>query len=316
MDVAPPAAVTAEAPALSGHQWTIASDGHEATVVEVGGGLRTYRHDGIDLIDAYGPDEVCPGSAGQVLAPWPNRIRDGEYTFDGVEYELAITEPERNTALHGLVNWSRWHAVDVTPSSVTVECALVPVPGYPWPLVLRTTWSVGPAGLTAAHEAANVGTVKAPFGLAVHPYLIIPGQRVEDLVLEIPGQTRLLVDGRQLPIGAAKVAGTDYDFTGGRRIGAAVLDLAFGDPVRDEAGHSFVRLLAPDGSGVACWADGSFNWWQVFTGDTLDPPRTRRSVAVEPMTCPADAFRTGRDLMLLAPGQTWRASWGIGPVAG
>ncbi len=62
--------------AASGTQWTIAADGHEAVLVEVGGGLREYRVDGTDLVDGYAADEVCPACAGQVLAPWPNRIRD------------------------------------------------------------------------------------------------------------------------------------------------------------------------------------------------------------------------------------------------
>jgi aldose 1-epimerase len=310
------ASSTVVRPALSGQQWTIAANGHEAVVVEVGGGLREYRCDGVDLVDSYTTDEVCPGSAGHVLTPWPNRIRDGKYTFEGTQYELAITEPKRNTAIHGLVNWVRWHAVEVGPAAVTLECALVPVPGYPWPLLLRTTWAVGPGGLRATHEATNLAGTPAPFGLAAHPYLLVAGARVDDLVLELPGTTRLLVDGRQLPIGAAKVAGTDYDYTDGRRIGSAVLDLAFGDVLRDDSGCSTVRLRGPAGAGVACWADESFGWWQVFTGDSLDPPRHRRSVAVEPMTCPADAFRSGRDLLVLEPGQTWRGAWGLAPLAG
>ena len=71
------------APPPSGAQWTIAADGHEATIVEVGGGLRDYRAGGTEVLYGFAEDEICPGSAGQILAPWPNRIRDGQYTFDG-----------------------------------------------------------------------------------------------------------------------------------------------------------------------------------------------------------------------------------------
>lgn len=307
--------VESDARPPSGAQWTIAADGHEAVVVEVGGGLRGYRSAGVDHLDGYAPDELSIGSAGQVLAPWPNRIRDGRYTFDGVDYQLPINEPGRHNALHGLANWTSWRLVGQAPGEVTVEHQVPATPGYPWPLLLRTRWQVGSGGLRATHEATNLGTRDAPFGLATHPYLRLPGVAVDDLLLRIPGRTRLLVDGRLLPIGAALVAGGEYDYTEPRRIGAAVFDTAFGELERDADGGSAVTLAAPDGSrSLTVWADRAFGWWQVFTGDTLAGERRRRSVAVEPMTCPPDAFRSGRDLVVLAPGQTFTASWGIRPA--
>lgn len=294
----------------SGTQWTIRDGDHEAVVVEVGGGLRAYHHTGREVLDGYPVDEVCPASAGSVLAPWPNRIRDGRYTLDGVTHQLAISEPTANNAIHGLVRWVPWQAVEVSERAVTVECTLPAQPGYPWTLRLGTAWEVGPDGLRATHRATNLGDRPAPFGLGVHPYLAVPG-RVEDVLLTVPGRTRLLLDGRKLPIGAARVAGGDRDFTAPRAIGGAQLDDAFGE-VPD--GGSTVRLSTVDGQSIASvWADGAFRWWQVFTGDPLPAPRTRRSVAVEPMTCPPDAFHSGRDLITIEPGDTWQGSWGIAP---
>ncbi|WFE23193.1 aldose 1-epimerase family protein [Solwaraspora sp. WMMD937] len=296
----------------SGAQWTIAADGHEAVVVEVGGGLRAYRAGGVDYVDGYAEDELCVGSAGQVLAPWPNRIRDGRYTFAEVTRQLHLSEPDRHTALHGLVCWLPWQLISKTADEVVVGCTLFPQPGYPWSLVLRTRWAVGADGLRVTHQVTNASAEPAPFGLGAHPYLRLPDTAVDDLTLHLPARSRLLVDGRLLPIGAAKVAGGEYDFTKPRRIGPVVLDTAFGDPDRDSSGGSAVRLSNQDGSeGVTIWADAAFGWWQLFSGDTLAEPRHRRSVAVEPMTCPPDAFRSGRDLIVLAPAETWQASWGI-----
>ncbi|MGW5669020.1 aldose 1-epimerase family protein [Micromonospora sp. NPDC003776] len=300
----------------SGTQWTIAADGHEAVVVEVGGGLRGYRHDGVDYLDGYEADELCPGSAGQVLAPWPNRIRDGAYTFGERSLQLDLSEPARHNAIHGLVNWVSWHLVEQSPESVTVGYDLPPRPGYPWSLRLRTRWSVGADGLRAEHEVTNLAGEAAPFGFSVHPYLRLPRTGVAETTLRVPGRTRVLVDSRLLPLAATEVAGTEYDYTEPRAIGDAVLDTAFGDVERDADGGSSVILAAPDGSAaVHVWADGEFGWWQVFTGDTLHGERHRRSVAVEPMTCPADAFRSGKGLITLAPGATWRGAWGIRPGA-
>jgi aldose 1-epimerase len=293
----------------SGTQWTIEADGHEAVVVEVGGGLRAYRSGGVDDLDGYAEDEMCLGGAGQVLAPWPNRIRDGRYVFAGEALQLALTEPTRHNAIHGLVNWLPWRLESRTPSSVTVECAVPAQPGYPWQLVMRTRWSVDATGLTATHWATNAGVRSCPFGMATHPYFRLPAA-VDDIELTVPARTRLLVDGRLLPIGAAKVAGSDFDFTSPRRIGPAQLDVAFGDVERDEAGVSAV-VLAGGGREITVWADAAYGWWQVFTGDTLHGERHRRSVAVEAMTCPPDAFRSGRDVVVLEPGDTWTASWGV-----
>jgi aldose 1-epimerase len=301
--------------APSGTQWTLQAGGQRAVVVEVGGGLREYQVDGADVLLGYGPDEVCPASAGKVLAPWPNRIRDGRYSFGGEVHQLGLTEPARHNAIHGLVNWVRWRRVDGTGSSVTVEYDTVPQPGYRWPLTLRTTWSLGPDGLTCEHTATNNGAEPCPFGLATHPYLRVPGAQVDDLLLRVPGRSRLLVDDRMLPIGATTVADGEYDFTQARAIGELALDTAYGDLIRDSDGSSTVTLTTADGRGVQVWADRGFNWWQVFTGDTLAPPRHRGAVAIEPMTCPPDAFRSGRDVIVIGPGETWRGTWGIRPVS-
>jgi aldose 1-epimerase len=303
--------------AKSGLQWTIEAGGHRATVVEVGGVLRSYSAGDREVLDGFGVDEISPASAGQILAPWPNRIRDGHYTFEGTAYQLALTEPARHNAIHGLTNWSRWKLVDQAPDAVTVEFDLPPQVGYPWSLTLRTRWSVSADGLRSDQEVVNTSDRNAPWGFSVHPYLQLPGVAVDDILLRVPGRSRVLADARLLPIGAVKVAGSEYDYTEPRRIGEAVLDTTFGDLTYDADGGSSVTIAAPAGEeSVTVWGDETFRWWQIFTGDTLHGERFRRSVAIEPMTCPPDAFRSGRDLITLEPGQTWRASWGIRPSAG
>jgi aldose 1-epimerase len=298
----------------SGTQWTITSGDHEAVIVEVGGGLRSYQVAGLDVLDGYAAGEIAPASSGQVLVPWPNRIRDGRYTFGGESYQLTLTEPARHNAIHGLVNWVRWQLVAEATDSVTIEYDLPPLPGYPWALSVRATWSVSSSGLRAEHRVINESEAPAPFGFSVHPYLVAPGVPIAELSLHVPARNRLLVDGRLLPIGAARLAGSEFDFSEPRKLGDAELDMAFGELIHDPDGGSAVTLSAGDGRGVRVWGDASFHWWQVFTSDTLPAPRHRRAVAIEPMTCPPDAFRSGRDLITLEPGQPWSASWGITPL--
>ncbi len=304
--------MTSVVAAKSGTQWSIEADGHRATVVEVGGVLRHYAVGDTDILDGFTADELSPASAGQILAPWPNRIRDGHYSFEGQAYQLGLTEPARNNAIHGLTNWARWSVVEQSADAVTLEFDLPAQVGYPWWLRLRTRWSVSADGLRCDQEVVNQSGSNAPWGYSVHPYLQLPGVAVDDILLHVPGHNRIVADARLLPIGAVKVAGTDYDYTEPRRIGIQILDTTFGDIEHDESGRTAVTIADPNSAAkVEVWADEKFKYWQVFSGDTLHGERFRRSVAIEPMTCPPDAFRTGRDLIVLEPGQTWSASWGI-----
>lgn len=296
--------------ALSGEQWVIGSGDHVATIVEVGGGLREYAVDGRDVVFGYRADELCPGAAGAQLVPWPNRTGDGRYAYDGAEYQLALTEPAKHNAIHGLARWQPWRKVAGTADSVTVACELPAQPGWPWPLSLTTRWSVSRHGLRVEHTATNLADRPAPFGLGCHPYLTLPGE-LADWSLHIPAGAALRSDERSLPVAEVPVAESGMDFSAPRRIGDAVIDMAYTDLRRNTAGTVEAVLSAPAGPAVVVWADEAFGWLQAFTGDTLSPARRRRAVAVEPMTCPPDALRTGRDLITLVPGETWRAAWGI-----
>ncbi|HWS38265.1 MAG TPA: aldose 1-epimerase family protein [Actinoplanes sp.] len=302
--------MSAESAAKSGVQWTIEADGHRAVLAEVGGTLRSYSVDGADIVDGFGTDEFSPGSAGQILAPWPNRIRDGKYEFEGTAYQLALTEAARSNAIHGLVNWSRWRLASQAADTVTLEFDLPAQPGYPWSLTLRTHWSVSADGLKCVQEVVNTAETNAPWGYSVHPYLKVPGVTVDETVLHVPAKSRVLADSRLLPIGATKIAGTEFDFSEPRRIGELVLDTTFGDIDFDADGITTLTLSGGERD-VTVWADDKFRYWQVFTADTLHGERHRRSIAVEPMTCPPDSFRTGRDLIVLSPGDTWTTTWGI-----
>ena len=121
-------------------------------------------------------------------------------------------------------------------------------------------------------------------------------------------------DERGIPIGTSPVEGTAADLRAGRRIGDLVLDAAFTDLDRDADGRAWVRLTGPDGTGAAVWMDGGYGWVQLYTGDAIPGDRRRRGLAVEPMTCPPNAFATGEGVRRLQPGESTTASWGIAPI--
>jgi len=298
----------------SGEQFEIAFGDQRATVVEVGGGLRSYWAGGRELLDSYAPDEPAPSGRGQLLMPWPNRLEDGAYEFDGRTHQLPLTEPERRNAIHGLVRSEAWRARAQEPHRVVMEHVLEPRPGYPFTLSLSVEYSLSESGLHVRTTAANVGPEACPFGSGQHPYLTLGTAVVDSLVMRAPGRTVLIEDERGIPRGREPVDGTAYDFRRPREIRETMLDDAFTDLERGEDGLAHVELRDPTSrAGVTVWLDESYRYLQLFTGDAL-PDVRRRSLAVEPMTCPANAFRTGEDLVRLEPGASCTSAWGIVPA--
>lgn len=295
----------------SGEQWVISHGGQEATVVEVGGGLRTYRVGGRDILAGYGLEEQATAGRGQLLMPWPNRLRDGRYSFDGQDHQLALSEPARGNASHGLVRWALWELVDREESSITLGYRLHPQPGWEHHLDLRTTYVLDDSGLVVTAAARNVGPSEAPFGYGAHPYLAIGETPVDDVVLTVPADRWMVVDDRMLPKAVEPVEGTGFDFRSAHAVGAAELDTAFTGVHRDADGRWRCIVESADRT-VTLWADEAFPWLQVFTALARER-KGQPGVAVEPMSCPADAFNSGDSLIVLAPGEEWTGTWGIAP---
>jgi aldose 1-epimerase len=295
----------------SGRQFEIALGDQRLVVVEVGGGLRSYTVGDADVLDGYPVDGTCTSGRGQVLIPWPNRIEDGRYDFDGVSHSLPLDEVPNGNAIHGLVRWAAWTAAEHEPHRVVMAHVVHPQPGYPFSLSLSIEYSLSNAGLTVRTTATNAGDRDCPYGCGAHPYLTAGTGTVDTLELRIPAGTVLRSDERSLPIGSAPVAGTDYDFRTRRAIGGLVLDNAFTDLERDADGAARVELWDPALDAVrTLWMDEAYPYVMVFSGDPL-PDVARRALAVEPMSCPPNAFRSGESLVRLAPGESHTATWGI-----
>lgn len=296
----------------SGVQTTIRFEGQVATLVEVGGGVRAYEVDGRAVLEPYAADAMCDGAHGAPLIPWPNRLADGRYRFDGVAQQVPLTEPTKGNAIHGLMRWRSWAAQEKTESAVTMAATLRPSPGYPYALAVRIRYSLGADGLAVTTTVRNIGAGDCPLALRQHPYLSPGDGSLDDCVLKLDAATRVRTDPeRQLPVGVEATAGTAYDFRGGRPLRGQVLDDPFTGLGRDADGMTWARLSCPDGRQVQLWADAAYGYLEVFTSDTLPGARRRAGVAVEPMTAPPNAFASGEALIRLAPGQSAEASWGV-----
>lgn len=290
---------------------------------------------------------------GAVLAPWPNRIADGRYTFNGHGHQLPITEPARSTALHGLVAEADWEVIERDEASATLSTDITDSPGYPFRLTVEVTYSlvecepehasednpVDPPsakseGLPSATSelrvhalARNIGQGPAPFGFGFHPWIHPGADSIDQAQLLIPADTWLETDERLIPTAArpfdtGTFVPTDHgpdeatcllckDFRALRSLGPAILDDAFGTPQRGGDGWSRVRLRGADDRTVIIGMDESFRSWQVCTGDELDSDLRRRAIAIEPLTCPPNAFAAGADHDVIDPHTELGVEWTI-----
>ena len=298
----------------SGDQFPIEGGGYRAVVTESGAALRLLERSGRPLLDGFPEHAMAGGGRGQLLMPWPNRIRDGVYTFGGAEHRLALTEPSRHNASHGLARWAAWSLEELTGNSVSLGYRLMAQTGYPWTVDLHVLYDLSADGLTVTQTATNMSGSAAPYAQGAHPYLVAGSGPVDAWELTLPSATRLLVDERLLPVGRTGVDGTAYDFRTPQPVAGTVLNDAFTDLARDADGIATVTLRDPaTGHGCELWVDERHRWLQLYTADDTAAPRC--SLAVEPMTAPPDAFRSGDDLATLAPsgrpGHELSGSWGI-----
>jgi aldose 1-epimerase len=301
--------------APSGEQYEIQRGDQHAVVVEVGGGLRTYTVGDRTVLDGYDVDAAADGARCQTLVPWPNRVQDGKWSWRGDDLQLALTEPEQHNAIHGLVRWMSWSVVERDEASVTVGCTSYPQPGYPWTIEIRNAWSLGEDGIAVQTTIVNHSPEAAPVAAGFHPYVSAGTALIDEAILTLPGTTRLITGGQQIPTGREPVAGTEFDFCAPRPLGELQIDHTYTDLQRDADGRCRLRLAHPDArAGVTVWIDEAYPYLEIFTGDALpDPARRRQGLGVEPMSAPPNAMVTGESLVTLNPGEQWQGSWGIDP---
>ncbi|WP_439690452.1 aldose 1-epimerase family protein [Curtobacterium sp. SP.BCp] len=301
---------------LSGSQLTITADGYTADIATVGASLRTLRQEGRDLVAPFDADEVRPVFRGAVLAPWPNRVVDGRYTFDGIEQELALTEPTRQHALHGLVGWTDFAVEAHEPDRAVLTTTVPAQQGYPHRVVVTVEYRVDAEGLHTAVTGRNTGPSRAPWGTGPHPYLVAGAGSVDDWTLTLPAAEVLEVTPDRLVPTALVPVHDEFDLREPTLIGPRFIDHAFTGFVRDTEGTAVIDVVAADGHGVRASFGAECGWVQVHTADHVVTEYHRSGLAVEPMTCAPDAFNTGADrgLLVLEPGAAHTAAWTIAAI--
>ncbi|MEE1296475.1 MAG: aldose 1-epimerase family protein [Bifidobacterium sp.] len=297
-------------PPRTGQQYTIIHGDYQATVTQLGATLRVLRHQGRDVIVPMGPDDIVTCCQGQLLVPWPNRIEQGRYTFDGVEYQLAITEPDRDNAIHGFGSRQYWTLDSLETDSVTLHWRVPPMESYPFEVTVTATYTLADDGLHLTIAARNDGDTGAPWALALHPWLANGSDAYGDAIdavnaqcsLQVPARTHVTVNKNLIPTGTEPVDGTKFDFREARKLDQQPYDDALTDVEHDEQGNTTAIFTRPDGVRVRVGGGPTVTSFQVCDGTGFPPAKHPCGVAVEPQTAYANAFRTGDDLIVIEPG--------------
>ena len=280
---------------------------YTAEISNLGAALATLKFEDKNLIE---PRLHSRYFSGEILAPWPNRIADGKYSLNGKDFQLNVNEKGRNNALHGLVFDKYWKVSSKSENRISLQITIDDSEQYPGILELEMTYQIDNQGLSSTLTATNQGEIELPYGASTHPYLMVPGvESVDDYILQIgASQVYLTDEARLLPIKIVDVADASLDFRQPAKIGSNFIDHAF---KLDPTFESSVSIKDDSGEGVLMSFNDATKWVQIHTADRNGAADGRKSLAIEPMTCPPDSFNSGIDLVLLKPKQSHSLSWRI-----
>lgn len=301
---------------------TLSFQNQRAVVSPWGASLRRYLFidaDGreIDSVWGYSGGSEKRGGQGDVLIPFPGRIGNGRYAFDGLTFQLECNDKEGPNAIHGFVRSLPWQIQQLHPNRVTFEVRLDATTyadrGYPFSLRILVTYELNNQGLGCRFSVTNVGHKPAPVGVGFHPYFTVGTSIVDEAEAQIPGTGFLEFNERLVPTGTIYlVQDTPWDYRRFRPIAQQRFNHCYVNLERDTEGIAMAALRhVPSNRTITMTMDAAFSSVVVYTGDAIaDAPRV--ALAIEPMTCASDAFNHPEwGLKRLAPDETFSGCWGV-----
>lgn len=290
-----------------------------AVVSPYGASLRgLYLQEGADeqeIITVYTGAANKVGGQGDVLIPFPGRVNEGRYAFEGQRHQLRKNDKEAPAAIHGFLRQVMWAQQERTGHSITFATAFDEQAhaGYPFALAVQVGYALQKDGLHCSYQLRNTGTGNAPVGAGFHPYFKVGAGWIDNKLLHVPFRSvlqyeDLLPTGKVLP-----VEGTPFDFRQKRAIGSVALNTCYLHPDRDAAGMAHIQLADPtNGRTITVSLDRSFASVVLYSGDPLPPSHRRRALAIEPGTCGVDALNhPDWGLMVLKPGEKLTGEWSV-----
>lgn len=294
-------------------QLALPNGGAELEFIPLVGGILNrlvLSHKGkrLSVISGLEPDQVLAnaGYRGVPLFPFPNRLEDGTYEFAGRSYQFPVNEKSTNTNLHGFMNQlalsAQIHKHQQNGGAIHSRYHYNgELPYYPFPATINIDYILkNPAEFQLEYTVNNVGSATMPLGIGWHPYFRLD-DNLSDVEMRLPTVQRVLVNDRMLPTGEL----VDFDdFAEYARIGATTFDDCFF--AQGETEEHTVSLWSEKAScGLEIWQEKALEYIQIYI------PPDRKSIAIEPMSCSVNAFRSGDGLIQLAPGASVKRTFGV-----
>jgi aldose 1-epimerase len=259
---------------------------------------------GNQVLDTYTTAEEIEDlkwSKGALLFPFPNRLKDGRFTWMNKVYQWPINNVATNNAIHGMVNKVKFEVIGVTLGqySAEVKCRYIydgKNPAYPFPYTLDMTYGINTNNrFWVAFDVLNRCDHPIPAGFGWHPYFKLGTLKANEMQLTLTPSSQVLIDTRMIPTGQTKPLNAYMRSTS---VGEAELDTCFA--TETEKGTYRLSLQGARQKLTLVSSAAGFPYYQVFT-----PPH-RESIAIEPMTCNVDALNNQQGIKVIEPGGIWK----------
>ena len=295
---------------LSKNKFSLKNDDCELVVTDHGAALISFNYRGIDYLASQFSPYVIEASQGQLLCPWPNRIKNGTYEHLGTKFQLPINEVEKRNAIHGLIRWNLFQVINLDHNGIEMTSVVIPQQGYVYELKVKVKFELLEFGFKVLTEVSNESDFPAPFGMGWHPYFNVSEDGIDSCYLQIKADSFYETDPNMIPVKLQSVIDSDFDFRQSKPIAGTIFDTCYTN-FDNEAVRAILWNKDSDRQ-LRLFADNMFGQLMVYSGDTLKNSRLRRrSIAMEPMTCPADAFNSKSGLILIESHQSVSGEWGI-----
>lgn len=276
---------------------------YEAVVSPSGGSIKTLTFRGAEIITVPLPatDFAFVGSA---IAPWVNRLADASWSLDGTNYQGEITEAKNHNGLHGLTVRRDFEVEEVGEAKVRLAYRFGQDEVYPFAVVFRVEYLLAESGLRVTFSAQNQGTNRVPITFGTHPYFAVDA----DSQLKVNAKSAAINNERQLPVGKQSVEAI------GLKTGefSQFLELPLDDCIFDFDGTPVTYLSRPSLSlNVKIKSDANLPYQMLFVRGPKFAGNYPVTLAIEPQTSPANALRTGDDVVWLDAEQTYVGTWEV-----
>lgn len=270
-----------------------------AEISTTGAALVSLWRDGVEIVSSPN-GQARYAFAGVVMAPWPNRLEDGRFTFNGVDFTTAINDSHGHNANHGLVFDQAFDIVDQETQLLRLRTSLFNAKSYAFNVDVQVTYALSNDGLNVHLEVTNHEAKSVPFAIGIHPYFVTePNSK-----LEVSASTFVTKNDRGLPVGQIELNESNVIQAGSNLIADLNIDdcLTGLTPNADEFQQSTISRDSHNLE-VVLSQSKNLSHLMIFRFDELGQDR-RTLLALEPQSAPANALRNEPINHLLAAGET------------